>query len=143
MRKECETEKAIDLSLEEAELWSDIKRVTILALPLSFTRYTLTTKKILITTGFLTKREEEIRLYRIKDISWSQTIFQRIFGVGSLHITSSDSTLPNLDIEQIKDSKEIKNLISSAVESSRVKAGVRASEFLGAGEDIEDGGLLS
>lgn len=58
-------------------LWKDKKR-TIFGLPLSFTKYTLTEEKLIINTGFLSKTEEEIRLYRMTDFAVKQNLFQRL-----------------------------------------------------------------
>ena len=62
-------------------IWKDKKR-PILGLPLSFTRYFLTDEKLIINTGFLSKKEDEIRLYRMTDFSVTQKFFQRLFKVG-------------------------------------------------------------
>ena len=70
-------------------LWSDKKR-TLFGLPLSFTRYTLTSEKLLIKIGFLSTREEEIKLYRILDFTVRKTLFQRIFGVGDIEVHTAD-----------------------------------------------------
>ena len=65
-------------------IWKDRKR-TIFGLPLSFTVYKLTKDKLLIESGFLSKKEEEIRLYRIMDLTLNRPIGQRISGVGTIH----------------------------------------------------------
>lgn len=49
-------------------VWKDRKR-TFLGLPWSFTRYELTEEKLIIETGLFGRKEEEIRLYRIMDIT--------------------------------------------------------------------------
>ena len=51
----------------ENVIWRDRKR-TIFGLPLSFTVYSLTSEKLLIDTGFLNKKQEEVMLFRIMDI---------------------------------------------------------------------------
>ena len=63
-------------------LWHDRRRR--LGLPLSFTRYRLTDERLFCETGFLNIREEEILLYRIRDLELKLTLGQRIFGVGSV-----------------------------------------------------------
>ena len=47
-------------------IWRDRKR-PFLGLPWSFTIYTLTEEKLLVKTGILRQKEEEVRLYRIMD----------------------------------------------------------------------------
>lgn len=61
-------------------LWKDRKR-PIFGLPLSFTKYKLLEDKLLIDSGILSIKQEEIRLYRIMDITLKKSIWQRIFGV--------------------------------------------------------------
>ena len=46
----------------EKELWSDRKRVLFLGLPLSFTTYRLTSNRLFINSGFLTQKQDEVRL---------------------------------------------------------------------------------
>ena len=59
-------------------------------LPISFTRYSLTPSKLLVNTGLVNLKEEEVRLYRIRDLRLSQSFGQRLFGVGSICVESSE-----------------------------------------------------
>ena len=95
-------------------IWKDRKR-TIFGLPLSFTVYTLTGEKLLIDTGFLNKRQEEIMLFRITDVTLIRRLSQRIFGVGTIHCCSADKTTPEFDITNIKDAKYVKEMLSTEV----------------------------
>ena len=69
-------------------VWKDRKR-TLFGLPWSFTRYYLTEDKLIIETGFLSRREEEIRLYRILDITLQRPFAQRLFGLGTVHLCTA------------------------------------------------------
>lgn len=108
-------------------LWSDKKR-TLFGLPLSFTRYTLTSEKLLIKIGFLSTREEEIKLYRILDFTVRKTLFQRIFGVGDIELNTADRSTPVFVMKGIKNVESIKELISKKVEEVRVDRNVRVRE---------------
>lgn len=112
----------------EKELWLDRKRVVFFGLPLSFTKYRLTTNRLFVNTGFLTQREDEVRLYRITDVSLSRTLMQRIFGLSTIHCNSSDKTLGNFDIINIKDGEEVKELLSQSVERERIARRVSTRE---------------
>lgn len=103
---------------EKPILWTDKKR-PFLGLPLSFTRYTLTEEKLMISSGFFNKKEEEIRLYRIEDVTLNRTLGERICGVGTIHCCSSDSTTPEFNIVKVRDSSRVKNLISDYAEKER------------------------
>ena len=65
-------------------VWTDKKRWGFLGLPLTFTRYTLTEEKLLVDSGFLNKKQEEVRLYRIMDMTLNRSFGQRIFGLGTI-----------------------------------------------------------
>lgn len=110
-------------------VWKDRKR-TILGLPLSFTTYRLTEEKLTIETGFLSKREEEIRLYRIMDLTLVRPLCERLFGVGTIHLCTADKTTPEIDIKKIKHPTEVKNMLSDMIEAERDKKRVSAREFM-------------
>ncbi len=95
-------------------LWSDRRRR--LGLPLSFTKYALSEDRLFVETGVLTIRCEEILLYRVRDISMRITLGQRIFGVGSIVIQSSDRSCPALELKNVKNPRETKEIIHQAVD---------------------------
>jgi uncharacterized membrane protein YdbT with pleckstrin-like domain len=110
-------------------IWKDRKR-TIFGLPLSFTVYTLTGEKILIDTGFLNQKQDEIMLFRITDITLTRTFGQRVFGLGTIHCCSADKTSPEFDLKNIKNSSEVKELLSSEVFRERKENRVSSREIL-------------
>lgn len=118
-------------------IWKDRKR-PIFGLPLSFTRYRLTEEKLLVITGILSTKEEEVQLYRIMDLTLKRSIWQRIFGVGTIHCCSGDKTTPEFDIKDIKRPNEIKELLSKNIEIQREKKRVTGREFLVDGEEDVD-----
>ena len=97
-------------------------------MPLSFTRYTLTSEKLLIKIEFLSIKEEEIKLYRILDFTVRKTLFQRIFGVGDIELHTADSSTPIFMMKGVKNVDNIKELISQKVEEVRVDRKVRVRE---------------
>ncbi len=118
-------------------IWRDKKR-TIFGLPLSFTTYTLTNEKLLIESGFLSKKEEEIRLYRILDITLNLPLGQRIFGVGTIHCCTADKSSPEFDIEKVKDASRVKNLLSDLIEIQRDAKRITAREFINDADSDHD-----
>lgn len=116
-------------------LWKDRKR-TFLGLPWSFTRYSITSEKLLVDVGFLRRNEEEIRLYRILDITLRRSLCQRIFGIGTIHCCSADKSTPEFDIKNVKRPIEVKNLLSDLVETEREKKRVSSREFM-MGDDMD------
>lgn len=122
---------------KEEYVWRDRKR-TFLGLPWSFTVYKLTEEKLLIETGFFSKKEEEIRLYRIMDLTLRRTFGQRLIGVGTIHCCTADKSTPEFDILSVKKPKEVKNLISDLVEKQRDAKRITAREFMDDGDEDHD-----
>lgn len=121
-------------------IWSDRKR-TLFGLPWSFTRYFLYENKLIIDTGFFSRKEEEIRLYRIMDITLKRTLEERLFGLGTIHCCSGDKTTPEFDIKRIKLSREVKERLSDMVEAERQRRRVGTREYMDGDIDGEiDGG---
>ena len=122
---------------EKKVLWNDRKRI-IFGLPWTFTKYKLTEEKLIIQTGFLNIKQEEIRLYRIMDITLNRTFGQRIFKLGTIHCCSADKSTPEFDIKNIKSSEAVKELLSDKVEQERQKKRVSSREYMVADDDYDD-----
>lgn len=118
-------------------LWEDRKR-PFLGLPISFTKYRLSEDRLFINTGFFTLKEDEIRLYRILDIEFTATLYQRIFGIGTLKVKSSDKSAGNFEIKHIKKPRDVKELLSGRVESERDKKRVVNREMMGIDNDFDN-----
>lgn len=113
-------------------LWKDRKRF--LGMPLSFTRYRLSEDRLFCETGFLNTKSDEVLLYRVRDLRLTMSLGQRIFGVGTVCVVSSDKSIPHLDLKNVKDPRTVKELIHQNVEAAKDRRRMRATELLG-GED--------
>ncbi|MCI5929255.1 MAG: PH domain-containing protein [Pseudoflavonifractor capillosus] len=116
-------------------LWKDRKRI--LGLPITFTRYRLSEDRIFRETGLLNLKEEEVLLYRVRDLELKRSLFQRIFGVGTVCVHSSDKTTPHLDLLNIKNPREVKELLHRQVEEMKLSRRMRTTELLGSEEGQE------
>lgn len=110
------------------KLWTDTKRF--LGMPITFTKYSLSEDRLFINKGLFTVTTEEILLYRVRDLSVKQTLMQRIFNVGTIIVHSSDKTSPHLEIENIKNAFEVKELIHKNVEEMKITRKMRVGELL-------------
>ena len=117
-------------------LWKDRKRH--LGMPLSFTRYRLSEDRLFLTEGFLNIRDDEVLLYRVRDIDTRRTLLQRLFGVGTVTVLSSDKTMPTLVLKNVKNPLFVKELIHKQVEEMKVHRRVRYGEILTTGDDGDD-----
>ena len=116
------------MSLTIEQLWHDRKRY--FGLPISFTRYSLSEDRLFISEGFLTIRDDEILLYRVRDIDTRRTLWQRLFGVGTVTVLSSDKTMPTLVLQNVKDPVFVKELIHKQVEEMKIRRRVRFGEIM-------------
>ena len=99
-------------------------------LPISFTRYAVSEDRLFLSTGFFTIKDEEVLLYRIRDINTSRTLWQRIFGVGTVTVISSDKSMPTLEMKNIKNPLEVKELLHEKVEEMKIRRRVRLGEVI-------------
>ena len=109
-------------------LWKDRKRH--LGLPLSFTRYALSEDRLFLSVGFFSIKDEEILLYRIRDISTSRSLWQRMFGVGSITVVSSDKTAPTLLLKNVKNPLDVKEMLHQQVEKVKIQRRIRLCEIM-------------
>ena len=110
-------------------LWKDRRRR--LGLPLSFTRYSLSEDRLFCETGFFNLKSDEVLLYRVQDLELTMNLLQRIFGVGTVCVHSSDKTMPHLHLKNVKNPREVKELVHRSVEQAKDKRRMRATEVLG------------
>ena len=116
------------MAINIAYLWKDRKRY--FGMPISFTRYSLSEDRLFLSVGFLSIRDDEILLYRIRDIATKRTLWQRIFGVGTVTVVSSDKTMPTLVLKNVKDPVMVKELLHKQVEEMKIKRRVRLGEVM-------------
>ncbi len=117
-------------------IWKDRKRFW--GMPLSFTRYAMSEDRLFLSVGFLNVRDEEVLLYRIRDINTSRTLWQRLFGVGTITVISSDKSMPSAILKNIKRPMEVKELLHRQVEDMKIRRRVRFGEIMATGDDIPD-----
>lgn len=118
-------------------LWHDRKRWC--GLPLSFTRYYIVEKpnnwlKLFIDKGFLSSKIEEINMFRIEDVSVTETFTNKFWGTGSLTVYANDSSI-NADgstaivIKRVKNPRKVRNLITDLLEQDRKSRNVNVGEM--------------
>lgn len=119
-------------------IWKDRKRY--LGMPISFTRYALSEDRLFLSVGFFSIRDEEVLLYRIRDINTTRTLGQRLFNVGTITVVSSDKTMPTLVLKNVKKPLEVKELLHQQVEEMKISRRVRLGEIMtdGVGTDNDD-----
>ena len=121
-------------------IWKDRKRF--LGMPLSFTRYAISEDRLFLSVGFFSVKDDEVLLYRVKDISSTRSLWQRLFGVGTITVVSADKSTPTLVLKNIKNPLEVKELLHHQVEEMKIRRRMRFGEMmsndLGDDDELDD-----
>lgn len=112
--------------MEETTLWAG--KPYYFGLP-SFTEYRITNQRLIIESGILTKRTNEMELFRIRDVSVKRNIIERMFNFGDIKIASTDITNSELVLNNVKGSQEVKDIIRNAVREQRNSQKLEFGEF--------------
>ena len=87
-------------------------------------RYELTTERLIVTTGILSKRQGTIELFRVKDVHVTQGIIDRLVNVGRVLLISSDPTSPRLVMPGVPNPVAVAERVRAEVKACR-RASVR------------------
>ena len=113
-------------------VWKDRKRF--LGMPLSFTRYYLIKKpgswfKIFSDIGLTYSVVDEVNLYRVYDISLSQSFVGKMFNTGTVVLYSNDERTPKFVLKNVKDPFNVRDMFSNYIEEQRKLNNVHVTEF--------------
>lgn len=92
--------------------------------------YRITTRRIVVETGVLSKKLEQIDLYRVADYTVERPFGQRIMGTGNLLLKTFDKTTPELNVLDIKtDVVSLYERVRAATEADKLRRGVRMIDY--------------
>lgn len=89
------------------------------------TVFTLTNERLLVTRGILTRHQDNLELYRVRDYCVKQPILLRMLGLGNLELLTSDTMTPNVIIAAIPDVEGVREKLRTSVEAARDRKRVR------------------
>lgn len=87
-------------------------------------RYRLTTYRFFHETGLLSRIANRLEVIDIDDVTVRQGPIERMFDVGTIRITSSDKTHPELDLPGIDEAKRVADLVDGARRAERQRRGL-------------------
>ena len=112
------------------------KRWIFFGLPFTFTIYTVKEEVITVDTGFLNKEENDCYMYKVQDVTLKTSLWERIFGLGTIICYTGDTTSPQLIMVHIKNARAIMDFILEQSEVARRKR--RTMNTLDIGADGAD-----
>lgn len=113
------------------------KRILFLGLPWTFTKYTIKEDLITIKAGLLKIVENDCYMYKVQDVEYTETLVEKIFGLGTVICYTGDNTHATLILERIRNAKEIKNFILKVSEEARIKRRTLNTLNIGAEDLVE------
>ena len=98
-------------------VWKDRKHF--LWFPISFTKYEIKNERLYQETGLFNTHYDELLLYRITDLCLKRSLAQKIFGTGTIVLSTKADSDKEVLLKNVKNPKEVKDLISHLVEEAR------------------------
>jgi len=92
-------------------------------------RYQVTTERIHLRQGVLSRKTDDLELYRVKDYLLVEPFLLRLFGLGNIVLTTTDEANPTLVIKAIPQIQLLRDQIRKQVELCRTRKGVRIAEL--------------
>lgn len=96
------------------------------------TRYKVTLRRVETERGVITKRVESLELWRVLDVKYSQSVFDRITNNGRVVLESTDKSDPRLELHGLPDHRKVFEQLREAVQSARHTS--RPMELVGDGQ---------
>jgi uncharacterized membrane protein YdbT with pleckstrin-like domain len=116
--------------------------LTAVAIPLlrwRTTHYVITTHRLLFREGILARRGRDLGLSRITDVSYTQTLWERIVNSGTLTIDSAGDGGATL-LRQIPDSEGVQQLLNHMVEEDSDRRAQESAGYIRGDAGWDDGG---
>lgn len=109
-------------------------RSRLLGLPIRDTSYQIQEDMIFIRKGYLANNEEQVLLYRVRDVSLKQGVIDRLFNQGTITLFTSDPNNEIVTLLNIENPREVRDTLNKLIEKEREKHQVISREFVGYGE---------
>lgn len=122
---------------DDQPLWKDRKRI--LGMPITFTRYEVTNDRLVTNKGLLHSETNELLLYRILDIRLRRSLWQKMFGVGTITLYCADKSDSTYELQSVKKPDSVRKFLSKIVEQQRTQKGITGRELYGAAAGMMQG----
>lgn len=91
--------------------------------------YEVTSERLRVTNGIVTRRTDELELYRVKDTTLIEPLSLRVFGLGHIEMTTYDTSTPLVRLEAIRGARALREELRKSIEVCRDKKRVRLAEM--------------
>lgn len=108
----------LELDDEEKVLWEGRPFLSLVEF------YTITTDRIKIVKGLLNRDVENFELIRVQDIDFSQTLSERMMGIGDIRVAGADPSNAVVILRNIKDPQGTYELLRKTWLAARKRHGL-------------------
>lgn len=91
--------------------------------------YEITSQRVRVTSGVINQTIDEVELYRVKDTQMFRPWWMRLTGLASIHLDTSDRSIPNLVIPAVSGGVQLREILREQVELARDRKRVREMDF--------------
>lgn len=97
------------------------------------THYELTTQRLIIRSGIIMKRVDEIELFRVKDVRVDFSLINQLTGIGRITLRSSDPSSQGQDylLRDVPDARGRRETLRALVDQARQRRRVRELDIDG------------
>lgn len=121
--------------------YKEYGRLLLFGIPWPFKHYEVYENELTITSGFLNIKEDDCFMYKITDVELSRSLLQRMAGLSTITLFTSDVTDKTIIMKNIKHGREIKDFINQESERARLRRRTVNMQNIGFNDDVEDGSL--
>ena len=92
--------------------------------------YVITTQRLKIIKGMLSRDVENYELIRIKDIDMKQALSERMFGIGDIKIKGHDASGPDTVLRNVSKPEEVYEILRKAWLDARKRYGLQFRDYV-------------
>ncbi|MCR5342394.1 MAG: PH domain-containing protein [Butyrivibrio sp.] len=136
------TQNDASLTAKGTLQYKEYGRLLLFGIPWPFKRYEIYENEMTIISGFMSVKEDDCFMYKISDVELSRSLLQRMAGLSTITLFTSDVTDKTIVMKNIKHGREIKDFINQESERARLRRRTVNMQNIGFNDDPEDDGNL-
>ncbi len=131
-----------DSITQKGELhYTERARLLLFGLPWTFTKFRVYENDLVISRGFFNLREDDCYMYRITDAGMKRSLLQRLFGLSTVTLYTSDASNGTIEMKNIRHGAEVKDFIMQNAERCRLQrrtVNMQNIGFNGSYDEVQD-----
>ena len=114
----------------ERVLWEGRPNFLLSPIQAIISQYKVTNERLINTRGFIAKHTEQVDLFRVNDVRIRQGLLQRLLGVGSVTVVSSDTSAPQKVLLDVGNPHRVGDIVRQAARAEEQRRRVYRQEMV-------------